>query len=77
MQRYNNTINLAYFDNGRDCQNKRLSCEKLRSKFDKMYSKSIERFLTSTDTPHMNQHLRKNDIQIYWSWSKSHTNNGL
>lgn len=30
MQRYNNTINLAHFEDERDCQNKRLSCEKLR-----------------------------------------------
>lgn len=33
MQRYNNTINLAHFEDERDCQNKRLSCEKLRSNY--------------------------------------------
>lgn len=48
MQRYNNTINLAHFEDERDCQNKRLSCEKLRSKFDKPHSKSLVKILDGT-----------------------------
>lgn len=48
MQRYNNTINLAHFEDERDCQNKRLSCEKLRSNFDKPHSKSLVKILDCT-----------------------------